>query len=158
MVFIETLRSLCFLCVLYGYSLRQAQGTEPVIELAEITIDNRQKAQGAKMQNLFGEAKAKKAEDEKKSNSPKGKKPKGAVNKMKEPETFESAMEELASIVDKLDSGDIALENSIALFGRAQFLAGWCQEILDKIEGKLKILIPDTGGEFSVEPIDDIGD
>jgi len=109
------------------------------------------------MQNLFGEEKRKKVEDEKKSNFPKSKKSNGASKKMKEPESFESAMKELASIVDSLDSGDIALENSIALFGRAQYLAGWCQEILDKIEGRLKILIPDTGGEFSVEPIDDIG-
>ena len=103
------------------------------------------------MQNLFGEKEG--DEDIDKAET----KPKEKLKSdMKEPESFEQAVAELEEIVQKLDSGEIPLEKSIEIFERAQFLAKWCQDILDKIEGKLKILIPDGKGGFSVEPMDEI--
>ncbi len=75
----------------------------------------------------------------------------------KEPESFEAALEELEQIVAKLDSGELPLEESVTMFERAQFLVQWCQSKLDKIEGKLKLLVPDGEGGFLLEDVDDIG-
>jgi len=103
------------------------------------------------MQNLFGEKKDDENIDGVKANN-KGK----SKSEMNEPKSFEQAIAELEEIVQKLDSGEIPLEESIVMFERAQFLAKWCRDILDKIEGKLKILMPDNEGGFSVEPMDEI--
>ena len=99
--------------------------------------------------NLFGA-------DEKEPQKPRKRKAaKKANGATPEPESFESALEELENLVQKLESGDIPLEESVTLFERAQFLANWCQQKLDKIEGKLKLLVPGKEGEFDVEDVDD---
>jgi len=104
------------------------------------------------MAGLFGED----AED--KENMQRQKKRKSRKEsdekKMPEPESFEDALKELEDLVENLDSGDVPLEESVELFMRAQFLAKWCQEKLDKIEGKLKLLVANDMGGFDVEPLD----
>ena len=76
--------------------------------------------------------------------------------KFPEPESFEQAMEKLEEIVQVLEEGKIPLEESIEKFEYAQFLVRWCQNILDKVEGKLKLLLPGENGELIAEEIDDI--
>ncbi len=104
------------------------------------------------MDNLFGEEpKTEKKKIRKKPNEEHGK-------KQQEPKSFESALEELENLIDLLDRGDTALEESVALFEHAQFLAKWCQDKLDRIEGKLKLLISDGQGGFDVRQIDEHND
>lgn len=45
--------------------------------------------------------------------------------------TFEEALTELESIVERLDEGDLLLEQALALFERGQALADHCSEQLD---------------------------
>ena len=108
------------------------------------------------MIGLFGEENddGKNAQKKKKRSSGE----KSVDKKIPEPESFESALEELETLVEELDSGDVHLEKSVELFERAQFLAKWCQKKLDKIEGKLKLLIANDEGGFDVEPLDYNGD
>ncbi len=59
---------------------------------------------------------------------------------------YEEAYEELDSIVAQLESGDLPLEESLALFERGQLLAARCSELLEQAEIKLRQLAPDDSG------------
>jgi exodeoxyribonuclease VII small subunit len=48
--------------------------------------------------------------------------------------SFEAAFEELATIVTRLESGELALEESVTLFERGRKLSEHCQSLLDKAE------------------------
>lgn len=45
--------------------------------------------------------------------------------------TFEEALAELEEIVERLDAGELLLEEALALFERGQALAGHCSEQLE---------------------------
>ena len=45
--------------------------------------------------------------------------------------TFEEALAELESIIERLDSGDLLLEEALALFERGQALADHCGDQLE---------------------------
>lgn len=59
--------------------------------------------------------------------------PKPDVDQM----SFEEAFEELETIVDELERGDIPLEQALRAFERGQKLAARGQELLDQAELKL---------------------
>jgi exodeoxyribonuclease VII small subunit len=58
--------------------------------------------------------------------------------------SFEEAFAELEETVTRLESGDLSLEESIALFERGQALAAFCNEKLDKSELQVRQLLPDS--------------
>ena len=67
--------------------------------------------------------------------------------------TFEQATERLESIVNKLESGEVPLENSIELFHEGMKLAKHCHQKLEKAELKIdKILEKD--GELIKRPFE----
>ena len=57
--------------------------------------------------------------------------------------TFEQAFKELEVIIAKLESGELSLDESLALFERGQALAKQCSALLDAAELKVKQLSPD---------------
>ena len=61
---------------------------------------------------------------------------------------FEQAYEELATLVEQLEGGDLDLENSLELFERGQALAARCNELLEQAELKLREL---SGKELEIE-------
>jgi exodeoxyribonuclease VII small subunit len=63
--------------------------------------------------------------------------------------SFETAFAELESIIVKLDSGELGLEESVTLFERGRTLSEHCQSLLDKAELRVKQLT-DSG---KVEPL-----
>ena len=50
---------------------------------------------------------------------------------------FEAAAEELESIIDRLERGDVALEGSLEAYGRGQSLLARCRGILDSAAAKI---------------------
>lgn len=66
----------------------------------------------------------------------------GAVDEL----TFEQAFQELEKIVRQLDEGQLALDESLALFERGQALAARCGTLLDSAELKVKQLAPKEAG------------
>lgn len=54
--------------------------------------------------------------------------------------TFEGAFQQLEEVVQQLESGDLTLEQSLALFERGMALAKLCQDKLDKAEQKVNLL------------------
>jgi exodeoxyribonuclease VII small subunit len=54
--------------------------------------------------------------------------------------TFEQAEAELRGIVERLESGDVAIDEAIALWERGEALYVICRERLDAAEGKVEEL------------------
>ena len=63
-------------------------------------------------------------------------------------ERDEQAFEELEALVERLESGELALEESLALFERGQALSARCSELLEQAELKLRELVPDDSGGY----------
>ncbi len=59
---------------------------------------------------------------------------------MSEQKSFEKALKRLEEIVSKLEKGDISLEESISLYEEGMKLVKFCQNRLEEIEGKIKII------------------
>jgi len=70
--------------------------------------------------------------------------------------SFEEAMRELESVVRKLESGDVELEESIKLYERGAGLKKRCEEKLKEAEEKVAAITLDERGEpAGVSSIDD---
>jgi exodeoxyribonuclease VII small subunit len=67
------------------------------------------------------------------------------MSKPKSPEkmSYEQAFEELETIVQQLEGGELPLEKALSLFERGQALALRCSTLLEQAELKLKQLVPD---------------
>ena len=52
--------------------------------------------------------------------------------------SYEAARDELASIVQRLEGGQVGLEESVTLWERGEALAAHCQAFLDQAQAKLK--------------------
>lgn len=67
---------------------------------------------------------------------------------------FESALEKLEEIVDKLESGDTGLDESLKIYEEGVKLLKFCTAKLDEVEKKIEILVKDKGGKTSTKPLD----
>jgi exodeoxyribonuclease VII small subunit len=54
--------------------------------------------------------------------------------------TFEQAQRELEEIVQRLETGDVALDEALRLWQRGEELYRFCRERLDSAEGKIEEL------------------
>lgn len=64
------------------------------------------------------------------------------------PADFESALKELEALVEKMERGDIRLEESLQYFERGIQLTRQCQQALQAAEQKVQILLEKgTGAE-----------
>jgi exodeoxyribonuclease VII small subunit len=67
-----------------------------------------------------------------------------AVDKL----NYEQAFRELETVVERLGTGDLPLEEALALFEHGQALATRCSELLEQAELKLRQLVPDESGGY----------
>ncbi len=69
--------------------------------------------------------------------------------------TFEEALAELESVVTRLERGDVALDESIALYERGALLRKRCQDKLAEAEEKVsRITLGDGGAATGIQPFD----
>jgi len=54
--------------------------------------------------------------------------------------SFEQALNELTSLVEKLESGELSLEESVGAFEQGVKLTRRCESLLDHAEQRLQIL------------------
>jgi exodeoxyribonuclease VII small subunit len=73
--------------------------------------------------------------------------PKAAKNPLPD---FETAMRDLEELVERLEHGDLPLEESLAAFERGVMLTRTCQTALKEAEQKVEILLK-KAGEPAVE-------
>ena len=66
--------------------------------------------------------------------------------------SFEKSMAELEKIVEKMEEGELSLNESLALFEKGVRLARFLREELDKAEKKISILLEDEDGAIKEEP------
>jgi len=53
---------------------------------------------------------------------------------------FEEALARLSSLVEKLETGEMSLEDSVAAFEQGVVLSRRCESLLDKAEQRLHVL------------------
>jgi exodeoxyribonuclease VII small subunit len=58
---------------------------------------------------------------------------------------YEAAVAELETLVDRLEQGDISLEDSLKLYERGVLLSRDCQEALQAAEQKVQMLVQQSG-------------
>ncbi len=69
--------------------------------------------------------------------------------------TFEAAIDELESIVKRLEDGKVALEESVAIYERGEALKRRCEELLSQAEMRVaKITLDAAGKPSGTEPLD----
>ncbi|HUR37575.1 MAG TPA: exodeoxyribonuclease VII small subunit [Terriglobales bacterium] len=66
---------------------------------------------------------------------------------------FEECLRRLEEIVAQLEKGDIALEQSLALFEEGMKLSQTCRSELEAAEGKVEILLKQNG-KLQAEPFE----
>lgn len=66
--------------------------------------------------------------------------------------SFEESLKKLESIVDKLEKGDLSLEDSLKLFEEGVGLSAACKKEIETAEGKVQILIKQRDGSLKTEP------
>lgn len=72
--------------------------------------------------------------------------PNGKADNEPKPVDFEAAMRDLEGIVERLEHGDLPLEESLAAFERAVMLTRSCQTALKEAEQRVEILLKKAGG------------
>jgi exodeoxyribonuclease VII small subunit len=69
--------------------------------------------------------------------------------------SFEQALKELEQIVGRLESGQVELEESIAIYERGEALKAHCDALLKRAEAKVeKITLDAEGRPVGTEPLD----
>ena len=69
--------------------------------------------------------------------------------------TFEKALAELEQIVQKLERGDVPLEESVTIYERGESLKRRCEELLRQAEARVEKITLDAGGKpVGTEPLD----
>ncbi len=68
---------------------------------------------------------------------------------------FERAIEELESIVKRLEEGKVPLEESVTIYERGETLKKRCEELLRQAEARVeKITLDSSGKPTGSEPLD----
>jgi len=69
--------------------------------------------------------------------------------------SFERAIEELESIVKRLEEGKVPLEESVAIYERGEALKRRCEDLLRQAEARVeKITLDASGKPKGTEPLD----
>lgn len=66
---------------------------------------------------------------------------------------YEAAVSELESLVERLEKGDISLEESLKLYERGVLLTRDCQEALQAADQKVQMLLQQSG-QFALVDFD----
>jgi exodeoxyribonuclease VII small subunit len=69
--------------------------------------------------------------------------------------SFERAIEELETIVKRLEDGKVPLEESVTIYERGEALKRRCEELLRQAEARVEKITTDASGQAAgVEPLD----
>ena len=79
------------------------------------------------------------------------------MTKSKRPPDFEKSLAELEALVERLEGGELPLEESLKAFERGVALTRECQVALQAAQARVDILLKRDGQEV-VEPLESEGD
>jgi exodeoxyribonuclease VII small subunit len=63
---------------------------------------------------------------------------------------FEKQLTQLESVVEKLERGDLTLDESVRLFEEGMKLSQACKAELEQAEGRIQVLVEGKGGAMQV--------
>lgn len=66
--------------------------------------------------------------------------------------SFEKAFQELESIVKKLESAEVSIDESIELYERGMRLRTYCQDKLNQAKLKIEKIVQDDSGQIASKP------
>lgn len=64
---------------------------------------------------------------------------------------FEAALEELETLVERMEAGDLSLDASLAAFERGIHLTRRCQQALSEAEQRVQVLLEQDDGSLTTE-------
>ncbi len=64
--------------------------------------------------------------------------------------TFEDRLTALEALVERLERGDLTLEDSVRLFEQGVQLSNACKQELEKAEGRIQVLVETSSGAMQV--------
>jgi len=67
---------------------------------------------------------------------------------------FEEKLTSLEGVVERLERGDLSLEESVKLFEEGVTLSNACKQELEAAEGKIQILVDQGRGEMIAKPLE----
>jgi exodeoxyribonuclease VII small subunit len=67
---------------------------------------------------------------------------------------FEQQLAALESVVERLERGDLSLEDSVRLFEEGMKLSDACKKELEGAEGKIQILVKQRNGTMKIADLD----
>jgi exodeoxyribonuclease VII small subunit len=67
------------------------------------------------------------------------------------PQSFEAALKQLEELVQRLEKGELALEESLKLYEEGIRLSRYCHGKLEEAEGKLEQLVKDSRGDAQLD-------
>lgn len=73
------------------------------------------------------------------------------AEKKKSKESFETSLHALEAVVERLESGDLTLEESLECFEQGVKSAARCRKLLRDVELKVELLLRDRDGDLVVE-------
>jgi len=73
---------------------------------------------------------------------------------MKKEKTFEEALRELEEIVNRLEGGDLPLEEALQLFEEGVRLSRLCHTKLDEAQRRVEIVLKDESGKMTAHPFE----
>jgi exodeoxyribonuclease VII small subunit len=68
---------------------------------------------------------------------------------------FEDELKDLEALVNRIDSGELTLEESIEAFERGVVLVKLLNQKLDDVERKVELLTRSAGGDLRTRPFED---
>lgn len=71
---------------------------------------------------------------------------------------FEKAFQQLESIVKRLESEELPLDESLQLFEQGISLSRFCNQKLEEVEKKIELILADAKGQPRVEPFEEVDD
>lgn len=72
----------------------------------------------------------------------------------KKGEPFEAALKRLQAIVEKMERGDLPLEEAVEAYTEGIRLVQVCHQKLDEAEKRVQMLLKDQQGEWSATPFE----
>lgn len=72
----------------------------------------------------------------------------------KKGEPFEAALKRLQTIVDKMERGDLPLEEAVEAYTEGVRLVQFCHQKLDEAENRVRMLLKDEQGVWSATPLE----
>ena len=71
---------------------------------------------------------------------------------------FEEHLTKLEAVVERLEKGDLTLDESVRLFEKGMKLSQACKTELEQAEGRVQVLVEGKGGTMQVAEMDVEGD